>query len=612
MAAIDNLAFDEFDPTEAEEEFDLDLACPTCGADLIRDELFRSQRVCSACRRHFWIPARERLQWLVDPGSFAESNQALVSLDPLVFHDRLPVADRLAEAREQPGVSEAVITGFGAISGEPTVLVALDLAVIGSNIGILAGEKIALAMEAAIARRLPLIAVCSGTNGRSFEGVLSLTQLARLASLAGRLHAAGLPFIALATHPTSGNVQLGFAYQADIILAEPAAHVGFEPSQRTGEPAETLLARGEIDAIVERNHQRDFLAALLNLLGKRGVTRPRPAEPIAERESLTPWGETRLIRRDDRPTALDYVHLLSPSFTELHGDRLGSDAPSVAIGLGRIDGVAVALIAVQRGAGALTAGAYRKASRLLRLAEHLEMPVVTLIDAPNDESAGASMALAAFLGEITRASVPLVSVALGECGGATAFPFLIADRLLVQEHALVTMPQAENAATARDCLRWGIADAIVREPGEGAHEDRRTAANQLEIGVSNALAELSAMGQRRLLDDRGRRLRTLGMASAEVRESVNVEIRELQEWQKLVTRSFEELRQRWEHRQLALPTFSGKPSLPHLPGKMALPAISLPKFTFKKPDFSEFADRMATARKNAARRADPPPERDVS
>jgi hypothetical protein len=120
------------------------------------------------------------------------------------------------------------------------------------------------------------------------------------------------------------------------------------------------------------------------------------------------------------------------------------------------------------------------------------------------------------------------------------------------------------------------------------------------------------MGQRRLLDDRGRRLRTLGMASAEVREPVNVEIRELQEWQKLVTRSFEELRQRWEHRQLALPTFSGKPSLPHLPGKMALPAISLPKFTFKKPDFSEFADRMATARKNAARRADPPPERDVS
>jgi acetyl-CoA carboxylase beta subunit len=615
VASLESLDFDPTDSGEEAEfdEFDLDLTCPTCGADLIEDEQFRVYRVCSACRRHFWIPVRERLGLLLDVGSFNESNEELVSLDPLVFHDRLPVADRLAEAREQPGISEAVVTGFATIGGEPIALVALDLAVIGSNIGILAGEKIALAMEAAIARRLPLVAICSGANARGFDGVLSLVQLARLSSLAGRLHLAGRPLIAIATHPTSGNVQLGFANQADFIFAEPGAHIGFEPSSRTGEPAEVLLARGEIDGLVERADLGEHLTALLNLLAKRGVTRPRPSEPIAAGDALPRWGDVRLVRRADRPQASDYVKTISPSFIELHGDRAGSDDEPALIGIGRIDGVAVAILAIDRDRGVLAAGAYRKASRLLKIATHLEMPVVSFIDPPSDPDgvavATAGLALSSLLGHVAQAPVPLVSVVLGDVSGAASFPFAIADRLLMLEHAVLTVPQAETAASARDSLRWGIATEIVREPEGGAHVDPAAAAHQVEISVSNALAEISSMGPRRLLDERARRLRSLGMAGAEIRASVDVEIRELQEWQKLVSRSFEDLRQRW---QANLPAFSGKPTMPHFSGKMSLPTISLPKFGFKKPDFSEFADRMAAARKaTAARRAEPPAEKDA-
>src|SRR4051812_28922370 len=106
VGALEDFGFDaeghvENGQDDAEfDEFDLDLTCPTCGVDLIEDEMFRVHRVCSACHRHFWIPVRERLELLLDPGSFSESNEELVSLDPLVFHDRLPVADRIAEARE--------------------------------------------------------------------------------------------------------------------------------------------------------------------------------------------------------------------------------------------------------------------------------------------------------------------------------------------------------------------------------------------------------------------------------------------------------------------------------------------------------------------------------
>jgi len=620
VAALDRLDFDpdkqrDLPADNAEfDEFDLDLTCPTCGADLIEDEMFRVHRVCSACRRHFWIPVRERLELLLDAGSFAESNEELVSLDPLIFHDRLPVADRLAGTREQPSISEAVITGFGAIGGEQAVFVALDLAVIGSNIGILAGEKISLAMEAAISRRLPLVSVCSGTNARGFEGVLSMVQLARLASLAGRMHLAGLPLIAIETHPTSGNVQLGFANQADFVFAEPGAHIGFETSSRTGALAETLLERGEIDDVIERARQREHLTVLLNLLARRGVTRPRPDEPIAAGETVSRWRDLRLVRRDDRPRARDYVERLSPSFIRLHGDRAGADEQSVTIGIGRIDGVAVAILGVDRHVGVLGAGAYRKASRLLKIATHFEMPMVSFIDPPVDADgaavANAGSALSSFLGHIVQAPVPLVSVLLGEVSGASSFPFAIADRVPMLEHAVLTIPQAERAASARDCIRWGIATEIVREPEDGAHADPRAAAHQIEIAVSNALAELSGMGSRRRLDERARRLRSLGMASAEIRASVDVEILELQEWQKLVSRSFEDLRQRW---QSNLPAFSAKPSMPHFSGKMNLPTISLPKFGFKKPDFSEFADRMAAARKTAAtRRADPLVEKDAS
>src|SRR5262245_16719684 len=104
------------DPLKSEDQFDeFGLACSSCNADLANDRLYETFRVCSHCGRHFWMPARERLQLLLDPGSFQEANAELVSVDPLLFHDRLPVADRLAEAREQPAVAEAAITGTGLI-----------------------------------------------------------------------------------------------------------------------------------------------------------------------------------------------------------------------------------------------------------------------------------------------------------------------------------------------------------------------------------------------------------------------------------------------------------------------------------------------------------------
>src|SRR5829696_7032539 len=153
------------------------LACPSCGVELTGTNAFETYRVCPGCHRHFPIPGRERLRLLVDEESFRETNAALVSLDPLVFRDLLPVPDRLAPA---------------------------------------AGEKILLAMETAAARRLPLIALCTAGGARTQEGLLGLIQAPKIAAAAARLHRAGVPFVSVLAHPATGAAWTALANQADI------------------------------------------------------------------------------------------------------------------------------------------------------------------------------------------------------------------------------------------------------------------------------------------------------------------------------------------------------------------------------------------------------------
>src|SRR5215212_9921043 len=270
------------------------LACPSCGVELTGTNAFETYRVCPGCHRHFPIPGRERLRLLVDEGSFRETNAALVSLDPLVFRDLLPVPDRLAQAAERfggpsGGVSEAVLTGTGAIGGREAVVVVLDHAFLGASIGPVAGEKILLAMETAAVRRLPLVALCTAGGARTQEGLLGLIQAPKIAAAAARLHRAGVPFVSVLAHPAAGAAWAALANQADIILAEPGARIG--PGGRhaggaTAKSAEDLLATGMLDGVVDRTCLRETLAVLVALFADRGEY--RPATPVDTPFSSSP------------------------------------------------------------------------------------------------------------------------------------------------------------------------------------------------------------------------------------------------------------------------------------------------------------------------------------
>jgi acetyl-CoA carboxylase carboxyl transferase subunit beta len=615
---------------------DAALACPSCGLDLSWSDEFASLRVCPTCRRHFPLPARERLALLVDPDSFVETNAALVSVDPLIFRDLLPLPERLAEAQERSvgsgggaGLSEAVVTGTARIGGQEAVLIVFDPAYLGASIGVVAGEKIVLAMELAAGRRLPLIALCAAGGARTRAGLLSLAQLPKMAAAAARLHRLGVPFVSVLAHPTTGGVYAGLANQADIIFAEPGAQIGLGGVSRgrgaesppAVAPAESLLEQGLIDGIVARDRLRPTLITLLSLFADRGSFQPvvttAPADAPAPTVARQPvWEEAIFAAHPERPTSLDLLRRVTVDFVELHGDRVAADDPAIVCGLARLGGIPVAAVAQERGRGELVVprregrsgpAGYRKAARVMRLAAHLELPILVLIDTPGVDpdpaASGASgVAVAQALGLISLLPVPIVSVVVGEAGGVGAIALSVGDRMLMLEHAVYSVAGQEGGApwafdptpergeratpalmlTARECLRLGIVDAVVPEPTPAAHADPDATGHALAAALTAALNDLAGIGPRRLLNERARRVRGLGQSTPEGREAARREMRELQEVQRALARSLGDLRDRWDARQRGLPRL-------HLP---SLPALS----SLQRPDLVDLASRLVARR----------------
>src|SRR5215472_8464011 len=239
------------------------LRCPSCHELIYAKRLRRCLGVCTGCGVHQKLPARERISQLADAGSFQEFEAWLPASDPLEFVDSRPYQERLASARTATGEQEAVVCGEATVDGHRLVLAVMDFRFLGGSLGTGAGELLVLAAECALRDGLPLLVVTASGGARMQEGVLSLLQMAKVSQAVARLGEAGLLFVTLITDPTYGGVAASFATQADVIIAEPAARLGFagprviRDTLRAELPpgfqtAEFLLAHGAIDMIAER------------------------------------------------------------------------------------------------------------------------------------------------------------------------------------------------------------------------------------------------------------------------------------------------------------------------------------------------------------------------
>ncbi|MCK4539167.1 MAG: acetyl-CoA carboxylase carboxyltransferase subunit beta [Candidatus Krumholzibacteria bacterium] len=251
--------------------------CPSCGEILYRKELDRQLSVCKKCDFHFRINAPAYLDILADASTFSEMDTALVSGDPLEFKDSKKYKDRVKAAIKKTGRNSAIMTGTAEIGGRPVLLAIMDFSFMGGSMGSVVGEKIVRAAKKAVEERRPLVIVTASGGARMQESILSLMQMSKTSAAIASVSRAGLPYIAILTNPTTGGVAASFAFQGDIIIAEPKAMIGFAGprviKETTGEElpdgfqrSEFLLDHGMIDIVASRQKLKTTLVYILDSL----------------------------------------------------------------------------------------------------------------------------------------------------------------------------------------------------------------------------------------------------------------------------------------------------------------------------------------------------------
>ncbi|HST43468.1 MAG TPA: carboxyl transferase domain-containing protein [Conexibacter sp.] len=513
------------------------------------------------------MSATERAALVVDAGSLSEWDAEVVSDDPLRFADVRPYAERLSDARAATGRGESVLTGRATVGGHPVAVVAGEFGFLGGSIGVATGERIARAFERAVEQRLPLIALPASGGSRMQEGTLALVQMAKLATAATRLRAACLPYVVCLTDPTTGGVLASWGSLGTVTFALPGALLGFAGPRvvelLTGSPlpegvqsAETLLAHGHLDAIVEPEELRTRVATVLAVTAPSAQSGPESAQRGPESAQGGPesaqgapppardaWAALLHARDARRPGAEAVLAAVATDLTELRGDRTGrGDDPGCLAALARVCGRAAVVIAQRRRPGgaapALGPAGYRKARRAMALAAELRLPLVTIVDTPGAElgeaaeRGGLAAEIAGCLAELGALPVPTIALLIGEGGSGGALALLHADRVICAENASlgVIAPEGASAILHRDLdhapelaasqggaswqlLEEGIVDLLVPEP-QPAHEQPDPFLARLRDTLAAELTALLARPGDERLAARTARWRRLGAPRA--------------------------------------------------------------------------------------------------
>ncbi|WP_053700846.1 carboxyl transferase domain-containing protein [Streptomyces sp. NRRL F-5755] len=413
-------------------------------------------------------------------------------------------------ARERTGERESVISGTARIDGVPTVLISFEFGFLGGSLGERTGDRLVAAYTRARELRLPVVSLIATGGSRMQEGMRALTQLQRVAAQSALTRAAGLPQIAVVRDPTTGGGWATLGAGADVVLALPGAQIGFAGSRvrpADADPyaysAEGQLAAGQIDAIVPPTRLRTTLGRWLGLLAvghgaaepgavepgttgrpvvsgpaASGPTESLPAEPLptsSEPAASAPvgaappppppppphalgssdlpasgWAAVCAARDERRPRAVVYLDAYFDWREEISGDRCGGTDTGIRCGFGQRGGRTTAF-AAQCGTAVRPAG-FRTAARLIRLADRLGIPVLTLVDTPgaaNDpdaERAGAGAAIADVFAALASVRTPVTSLLIGEGGSGGALALAAPGALWATPDSYFSVIAPESAA----------------------------------------------------------------------------------------------------------------------------------------------------------------------
>jgi len=369
----------------------------------------------------------------------------------------------------------------------------MDNRFIMGSMGSVVGEKITRAFEEATANRLPIVIFAASGGARMQEGIISLMQMAKVSAAVKRHSDAGLLYISVLTDPTTGGVTASYAMQADIILAEPGALVGFagrrviEQTMKQTLPddfqsAEFVQEHGFIDKIVRRDQIKDALADILRLhaTGCAEFNESQKISLYSGSSTIEPSEAVEISRKISRPTSKDIIDVILTDFIEFHGDRSFRDDAAIVGGVGYLNGVPVTVVATQKGRnldenvannfGQPHPEGYRKALRLMKQAEKFGRPVIALINtsgaycATGAEERGQGEAIAQNLLHMSGLQVPIISVIVGEGGSGGALALALADKVFMFEYSMYSILSPEGFASIlwKDAKRAKEAAAVMK------------------------------------------------------------------------------------------------------------------------------------------------------
>lgn len=538
--------------------------CNACKAAVFVEDVKKNYYICPKCQNYFRVHAYRRLEMIADEGSFEEWDRGLTTANPLHYKGYEKKVETL---REKFGLDEAVITGKALIEGMPAVVGVCDGRFIMASMGEVVGEKITRAVERATEERLPVILYACSGGARMQEGIVSLMQMAKTSAALKRHSDAGLLYVTVLTNPTTGGVTASFAMLGDIILAEPKALIGFAGprviEQTIGQKlpegfqrSEFLLEHGFVDAIVERENQKDVLAQILRLhmetesdeenqpILKTVATGDLFIESNADKTDIEAWDHVQLARDKNRPTGKDYLELLFPDFMELHGDRYFRDDPAVIGGIASFGGRSVTILVQEKGEGTkesikrnfgmVSPDGYRKSLRLMKQAEKFGRPVICIVDTPGAfcgleaEERGQGEAIARNLYELSALKTPVLSVVIGEGGSGGALAFAVADEVWMMEHSIYSILSPEGFAsilwkdsskakeaaavmklTAPDLKKLGIVEQVIAEEEPLTRENLPELAGRMESGILAFIEQYSRLSKEALTEKRYNRFRNM-------------------------------------------------------------------------------------------------------
>ena len=248
--------------------------CSKCNEIIYNEDLKNNLNICTKCGNYFRLTAFERIELLIDEGTFIEEDMTLNSKDFLNFPN---YKEKLEEAREKSRMIDAVISGTGKIYEIEVSIAAMEFGFMGGSMGSVVGEKITRTLERALEKKIPAILVASSGGARMQEGIVSLMQMAKTSGAVKRLNEAGIPFISVPVDPTTGGVSASFALLGDVIVTEPGALIGFagprvieqtinQKLPKGFQKAEFLLEHGMVDVIAERKDLKETIYRILEKL----------------------------------------------------------------------------------------------------------------------------------------------------------------------------------------------------------------------------------------------------------------------------------------------------------------------------------------------------------